>query len=214
MNWLNILRKFIIVYAGFKTCDYLKPRGQVADQQRVIMKKYSGLITVLFGCLFCYAAYADERVSGQYVHVVLPGDGKTLSLAEVEVFSGGFNVALKKKTIQSSVGHGGDASRAVDGDVNGDYNKGSITHSAEKTRDPQWEVDLGRVVPIEKITIWNRDGYEERLDGARVLVLDANRKVVWGRDIGKGGKGAEPMMIKTKPVFMLFGTTIAKVVKK
>lgn len=178
------------------------------------MKKYSGLLTVLLGCLFCYAADADERVSGQYVHIVISGDGKILSLAEVEVFSGGFNVALKKKTIQSSTGYNRDSSLAVDGDINGDFNKGSITHSADKTKNPQWEVDLGRVIPIEKITIWNRDGYEDRLDGARVLVLDADRKVVWGKDIGKGGKGAEPIMIKTKPVFMLVGTTIAKVVKK
>ena len=61
---------------------------------------------VLAFCLSTAQA-ASAPVSGQYVHVVIPGTGKTLSLAEVQVFSGRKNVALKKKTVQTNTASGG-----------------------------------------------------------------------------------------------------------
>jgi len=168
---------------------------------------------VVAGCLAAVQA-APADVTGKVVHVVIPGRGKTLSLAEVQVFSGGRNVALKKKTVQSSTDHGGSSSRAVDGNTNGDWSKGSITHTAEGMTDPAWEVDLGKAVPIDKVVIWNRDGFESRLYGCRVVILDAKRKVVWSADVARPGKGATALAVKGSPASKLVGKTVAKVTQR
>ena len=53
--------------------------------------------------------------SGRFVaHVELPRQG-TLTLAEVQVFSGGTNIARQGKAKQSSTANGGEAARAIDG---------------------------------------------------------------------------------------------------
>jgi putative heme-binding domain-containing protein len=118
--------------------------------------------------------------SGRYVRIELPRRG-TLSLAEVEVVSGGRNVARQGKATQSNVDHGGDAGRAIDGNKSGAYGDGGQTHTRENSRQPWWQVDLGADMPIESITIYNRtDGdLGKRLDGFTVKVLDANRKEVF-----------------------------------
>ncbi|MCX6998121.1 MAG: hypothetical protein NTV49_13820 [Kiritimatiellaeota bacterium] len=93
-------------------------------------------------------AQAPPAVEGRYVQVQLPGNGKNLSLAEVQVFSGATKVALKKPTVQNSTGFGADAQRAVDGNTNGMWENNSITHSAENVTDPTWEVDFGKPVAM------------------------------------------------------------------
>jgi putative heme-binding domain-containing protein len=120
-------------------------------------------------------------VRGRYVRVELPGRQKTLTLAEVEVFSDGHNVARQGKASQKNTAHGGDAGRAIDGNKSGTYGDGGQTHSQENTTDPWWEVDLGSEVPIESIAIYNRtDGsLGKRLDGFTLKVLDRGRTVVF-----------------------------------
>ena len=82
--------------------------------------------------------------SGRYVRVRLESDPAILSIAELEVFSGGRNVAKGKPAVQSSVGYGGVPSRAVDGNADPEWGNGSITHTDEgRKHSPQWwEVDL------------------------------------------------------------------------
>jgi len=155
-------------------------------------------------------AQAAPTAEGRYVQVMLPGSGKTLSLAEVQVFSGATNVALKKPTVQNSISNGGDPQRAVDGNTDGAWEKNSVTHTAENVTDPTWEVDLGKPLAIDKIVLWNRAGFESRLDGFRVSILDNNRKVVWGADHDKAGPGATPLLIKDSPKCAWLGTKVAK----
>src|SRR5262249_36220518 len=59
--------------------------------------------------------------TGRFVRIELPGRLRTLTLAEVEVYSGGVNVARRGKATQKNTAHGGDASRAIDGNVSGTY---------------------------------------------------------------------------------------------
>lgn len=127
------------------------------------------------------AIEAGKSVAGRYVRVELPGKQRTLTLAEVQVFSEGANAALKGKATQSSLAHGGTANKAIDGNTNGSYSEGSATHTQEGTDDPWWEVDLGREVPVEKIVVWNRtDGnLGARLNNFVVRVLDADKKTVF-----------------------------------
>jgi len=122
---------------------------------------------------------ADDEVIGRYVRLELPGLGRILSLAEVEVVRDGKNVAVRKAARQSSTDHGGEAVLAVDGDRDGVHANGSVSHTAVQEA-PWWEVDLGRSGPIQQVTVWNRaDCCQERLEGLRVQVLDESREVVW-----------------------------------
>ena len=122
-----------------------------------------------------------KPVMGRYVRVELPGKKKTLTLAEVEVFSDGRNVARQGKASQSSTSNGGEASRAIDGNTSGNYNDGGETHSEENTANPWWQVDLGAEHPITSIAIFNRTdgGLGKRLDGFTLKVLDDSHKVVF-----------------------------------
>jgi mono/diheme cytochrome c family protein len=126
------------------------------------------------------APLAATPVAGRYVRVELPGRGRILSLAEVEVMTGDQNVARGGKASQSSTAFEGDAGRAIDGNTNGDYNANSVTHTAESDN-PYWEVDLGKTSPVDKVVLWNRIGsnLESRLGNFRLVVLDEARKPVW-----------------------------------
>ncbi len=119
-------------------------------------------------------------VSGRYVRISLPGRGRVLSLAEVEVISDGHNVARQGTARQSSESSGGIASRAIDGNTSGVYGAGSVTHTSGENN-PWWEVDLGRDVSVESIVVWNRTDPDtgKRLDGFTLELFDANRQPVF-----------------------------------
>ncbi len=118
---------------------------------------------------------------GRYVRIELPGRGRTLTLAEVEVFAGGSNVARGGKASQSSTSHSGDASRAIDGNRNPAYAGGGQTHTQENSENPWWEVDLGGEQRVERIAIHNRGegDLSNRLSGFTLVVLDGNRAEVF-----------------------------------
>jgi hypothetical protein len=118
--------------------------------------------------------------TGRFVRVELPGNKKMISVAELQIFSGGKNIARTGKAKQSSTGFGGDAKRGIDGNTNGDFNKKSVTHTAV-SKDPWFEVDLGRNAPIDKIVLWSRTGagLPQRLAGYKLHILDAKRGNVW-----------------------------------
>ncbi|MDQ8195646.1 discoidin domain-containing protein [Coraliomargarita sp. SDUM461004] len=119
--------------------------------------------------------------AGRYVRIELPGAERTLSLAEVEVFEEGKNIALNKAVSQSTTVYGGIAERAVDGNTNGDYNAQSVTHTKTDDANPWWEVDLGRQVDIESIRVYNREGNADRLEGFTIRIFDENRKRVYSQ---------------------------------
>ena len=85
------------------------------------------------------------------------------------------NIALNKVATQSSIGWNGAASRAVDGNTNGVYNVGSVTHTqrGDVTTPAWWEVDLGEVNHISAIKLWNRTNCcTSRLSNVHVFVSD------------------------------------------
>jgi putative heme-binding domain-containing protein len=124
-----------------------------------------------------------KTIGGRYVRIELPGRNKTLTLAEVEVYSGGKNVARQGKASQSSTAYGGDASKAIDGNKSGKYEDGGQTHTEENKQNPWWEVDLGAEFPIETIIVYNRtdEGLGKRLDGFTLKVLDKSGTAVFER---------------------------------
>ncbi|HMF19916.1 MAG TPA: HEAT repeat domain-containing protein, partial [Gemmataceae bacterium] len=118
---------------------------------------------------------------GRYVRIELPGKFRTLTLAEVEVYSAGRNIARNGKAKQSSTSHGGVASRAIDGNKSGSYGDGGQTHTAEGETNPWWEVDLGADFAIDSIAIYNRtDGnLGSRLNNFTLKIIGAGGNLVF-----------------------------------
>ena len=80
---------------------------------------------------------------GRFVRIELPGNERILSLAEVEIYEGGKNVAVKQKATASSAVYGGVPERAVDGNTDGKFGNASVTCTKEPSANPWLEVDLG-----------------------------------------------------------------------
>ena len=106
--------------------------------------------------------------------------------------SDGVNLARAARVRQSSVGWGGEAERAVDGQVDGDYRHGSVSHTLPR-RGSWLELDLGEAVVVARVVVHNRtDCCGENLDGVRVeLSLDpcdaGERRVVGAEVLPVGG---------------------------
>ena len=148
----------------------------------------NGTASNLNGSGSTYSISVLPTTDGQ-VTVLLPadkvtdnaGNGNTISnLLAVNYTSGGggtnctstSNLALNKTATQSSVIFGAVASRAIDGNTNGDFLANSVT-ATNMEINPWWELDLGDVYQIEDINIWNRtDNRPDRLSNFYVFVSD------------------------------------------
>lgn len=109
--------------------------------------------------------------TGRFVRVQKVGAG-FLSLAEVRVY--GANIAEGKSAAQSSTFGGAAASRAVDGNTNGNFNERSVSHTQAENQ-PWWQVDLGAQTNIGKIKLFNRrDCCGERLSHFYVFVSESD----------------------------------------
>ncbi len=101
-----------------------------------------------------------------------------LSLAEVEVYVANKNIASSGKAEQSSLGPAG-AEKAIDGKTDGIFFNKSVTHTDAKDPTPWWQLTFATPVAVDSLTIWNRtDCCGDRLDGARLIYLDENKKVI------------------------------------
>ena len=122
------------------------------------------------------ALHASEDVGGQGIgyHVICldlhwTRVGEDGTPPERSVAS---NLALYKMAAQSSTEIGALADNAVDGDTDGKFADGSVTHTNLEDH-AWWQVDLGASATINSIVIWNRaDGVGERLADYWVFVSD------------------------------------------
>jgi RHS repeat-associated protein len=79
-----------------------------------------------------------------------------LTVAQNESSGNSTNLALNRSARQSSTAIGtAPASNAVDGNTDGNFNDGSVTHTGFDAN-AWWEVDLGSAGTISNVTIWNR----------------------------------------------------------
>jgi hypothetical protein len=82
------------------------------------------------------------------------------------------NLASGKPTTQSSVLNGSSSQLAVDGNTNGNYYAGSVTHTGFEAQ-AWWQVDLGAKNWLDQVRVWNRtDCCAERLSDFYVFVSD------------------------------------------
>ncbi|XP_074611757.1 receptor-type tyrosine-protein phosphatase S-like isoform X2 [Acropora palmata] len=111
----------------------------------------TGLGASKVGTFFC-----KPTASGRYVYIRIPGNGKVVTVCEVEVYSSYLhNLALNQPASQASVYDGKGASLAVDGNKNTDFSQGSCIHTNTQ-KDPWWRVDLGASHPVAEVFIVNR----------------------------------------------------------
>ena len=118
----------------------------------------------------------------RYIRISLTGDKRTLTLSEVEVISGGGNIALGGKATQSSTHSGAGADRAIDNKAPPTWGSGSQTHTRDGgSKNPWWELDLKKGYNISNVIIWNRNegSLGQRLNDFTIEVLDSKRKVLF-----------------------------------
>ncbi|KAM3590784.1 uncharacterized protein V6R79_016616 [Siganus canaliculatus] len=96
------------------------------------------------------------NMAGRFVTVIIPGNNKTLTLCEVEVYATPEvkplpNVALKKSAAQSTVSEGRAAYKAVDGRISEPFNTYCIRTQSGPS--PWWKVDLSEEYRVSAVTI-------------------------------------------------------------
>ena len=129
----------------------------------------------------------NAKPKARYLRIELSGNGRILSLAEVQAFSSNENVALRGEATQSSTAFDGPAKLAIDGKTDGRYAEGKSTTHTDTSTDPWWEVDLKSPASVDRIVVWNRtdSGVENRLSNFRISLLDEQRSTVWSETVAR-----------------------------
>jgi hypothetical protein len=139
-----------------------------------------------------YTVYV-YKIPRLYGRVVIRNNASLdpLSLAEVEVFDFSDRNVSKKSTNlsdiksvrQTTTAHGGSADRAIDGNTNGNYGSGSVTHTNGGATN-YWVVEWHKPVSIKMVRIHNRtDCCGHRLDGALLMLDDVNNNTVYSKSL-------------------------------
>ena len=129
-------------------------------------------------------------VQARFIRVTNDTPKGVLHLAEVEIYSGGVNLALDAQASQSSQFGDASANRAIDGNTNGEFGQKSVTHTKDETM-PWLEIDLGSEKRIDQIKVYNRrDRLEHRLQNFWVVAYNAKREPLWA---SRGEKAPMPI---------------------
>ena len=150
------------------------------------------------------AALASEggqiapALQARFVRITNPGAERTLRLIEVNVMSGGENVAARGKATQSSIvaggATGGQPERALDSRTDADA-KAATTAFTAMEQDPWWEVDLGESRPIESIAVWSPAPTGTGAVPLHVTVLDSSRRPVFAQELPSTSSAVERIVI-------------------
>jgi hypothetical protein len=118
-----------------------------------------------------------------------------------------FGTASQLSTFCCDSGIDGAASKAIDGNTDGDFYNGSVSHT-ETGEGLYWMVDLLTNHLVREITLWNRtDCCSDRLTNFHVSLLDATETEVFGQTFFSGG-GTFPLSLDIS-----FAPTIGRYVR-
>jgi hypothetical protein len=105
--------------------------------------------------------------SGQAIPLAVPAQQSQIGAGTMAS-----DLLIGKTATQSSDLFGGVASRAVDGNTDGNYGNGSVTHTNSNMNE-WWQADFGVSTALSSIVIWNRtDSSPERLNDYWVFISD------------------------------------------
>ena len=104
--------------------------------------------------------------------MTLPGYERTINLAEMEIHDGKQNITSKATLKQSSEykGESFPIKNLVDG------NKNNFSHT-DFQKEPWIKVSFAAATAFDKITFWNRPGFEERISQARFDFFAGDKKL-------------------------------------
>lgn len=136
-------------------------------------------------------------VAGQKCYVELRhkegtgGDHLALAWAYQEVHAG-INLARLPgvSASQSSTYPGGFAANAIDGNTGGVTAAGDPISHTNNQVGAWWQVDLGTTRSVDRLVLWNRSTWQNRLANFRVSLLDAEGGVMLARDFFTDGTNA------------------------
>jgi len=169
-----------------------------ADYLNVYYKVNGGSQQTLSTNVNSFSQKTEEicGISGNSVEIIIVAftsyNNETYYISNIEVTEdnggggggGDINLAFNKPTSQSSTGFGGVSSRAVDGNTNGNWNAGSITHTSTPNNNQWWEVDLGSTYSIGDINVWNRTNCcSSRLGNFTVSVINSSGNTTWSQTV-------------------------------
>jgi len=192
----------------------------VADnlpQPTSIYKKKLGLSFICCGVLFIVFNRLEQFAGVRHTIGVFSGRRNTIGFTHEKVREMNvkdapvfgimkMNLALSGLASQSSIGYSGAATRGNDGNTDGNWSGGSVTHTSGE-RQPWWKVDLGGSFPIRTVKLYNRiDCCAARLSGFQVQLLDSEGSVVASKDYNR-------RMIITNSMTMIFDDIKASQVK-
>ncbi len=137
----------VVVTNGQKS----NPAGGNSSYSFTVTPNNFGLVTIVIPAGSAFDIDGNPNLVSNTLEVNYPdpnggGDCTTVS-----------NLALNRPASQSGTQQSGSASRAVDGNTNGNFWNGSSVSLTNWQGQAWWEVDLGQVSQIEEIKIWNRE---------------------------------------------------------
>ena len=123
------------------------------------------------------------------VEITIPGKG-TINLCEIEIDSGGRNIAPESQASQSSQWN---SKMGVDKMLDGD--KTNLGHTKENEKNPWMRFAFERPVSVDAIRIWNRKGYTDRINGAKLNIRNGEKLVASFtlRSSGGGSGSSSPV---------------------
>ncbi|XP_063692586.1 SCO-spondin-like isoform X2 [Bolinopsis microptera] len=81
------------------------------------------------------------------------------------------NIASSGTASQSNSAYKGVAELAIDGNTNGDFEQGSVTHTRTPGEDTFWKLEFDTPRYIDNVVIWGRsDCCQKRIDGAKFSI--------------------------------------------
>ncbi|MFE4425238.1 alpha-L-fucosidase [Streptomyces sp. NPDC056817] len=115
----------------------------------------------------------SDSAPGTYPIKVTLRNGRLTTTTTRKVTVALENLALGRPATQKSTAWDAPASRAVDGNTDGNFSAGSVTHTAEPSDQAWWQVDLGTASRLSTVDIWNRtDCCANRLRDFWVMTSD------------------------------------------
>ncbi|MDQ1011230.1 alpha-L-fucosidase [Streptomyces sp. V4I23] len=124
--------------------------------------------------------------------------GLLTTTTKVKVTVARENLAQGRPATQKSTAWDAPASRAVDGDTDGAFGSGSVTHTAEPSNQAWWQVDLGTSARVDQVQVWNRtDCCADRLKDFWVLA-SANPITADGLDAARSAPGVTAVHVTSQ----------------
>tara|TARA_R110002096_G_scaffold316010_22_gene510472 strand:+ start:3874 stop:5136 length:1263 start_codon:yes stop_codon:yes gene_type:complete len=122
----------------------------------------------------------------RYVQIRKQGNQRWgLSVGEVEVMSGGYNIAKEGEArLSDPRAEGFLAEYGIDGKTD---KPGHFSATRMSVENPYWELDLGEVVPVDSVVVWSAINHAgevaDSLGKFQLKLFDGDRQEVFARNI-------------------------------